>query len=159
MHFVRLKLSVGPHSEETEFLVTNLGPENVILGLPWLKRFNPAVDWDAGTFDFSNSPENSTPPSFRQVQGNRAQRRQWLKAGIIEHASDELWCAASYTLSTELAAERNKEKYGKPLESMVPPEYLRHRKVFSEEESLSRFAPWGLVFRLGAYPQAPVTCL
>ena len=65
---------------------------------------------------------------------NRAQRRQWLKAGIFEHVSDELWSAASYTLSTELAAEHNKEKYRKPLESMIPPEYLQHRKVFFEEE-------------------------
>ena len=47
-HFVRLNLDVGPHSETTEFLVTNLGPENVILGLPWLKQFNSSVDWDAG---------------------------------------------------------------------------------------------------------------
>ena len=55
-HFVRLKLDVGPHSETTEFLVTNLGPENVILGLPWLKRFNPSVDWDAGTLDLLIQP-------------------------------------------------------------------------------------------------------
>ena len=156
-HFVRLKLSVGPHSEETEFLVTNLGPEDVILGLPWLKRFNPAVDWDNGTFDFSSSPENKEPPPFRRIQGNRAERRQWLKAGIIEHTSDELWVAASYTLSTELAAERNKEKYGKPLESMIPTEYLNHRKVFSEEESqrLPKHQPWD--HSIDLKPDAPET--
>ena len=33
-HFVQLKLDIGPHFEITEFLVTNLSPENVILGLP-----------------------------------------------------------------------------------------------------------------------------
>ena len=44
-----------------------------------------------------------------------------MKANIIEHLSDELWCAAGVTLSTELAAEKNQAKYGKPLESMILP--------------------------------------
>jgi hypothetical protein len=26
-----------------------LGPEKVILGLPWLRHRNPAIDWQAGT--------------------------------------------------------------------------------------------------------------
>ena len=155
-HFVRLKLDVGPHSETTEFLVTNLGPENVILGLPWLKRFNPSVDWDAGTLDFSSSPENSPPP-FQRLQGNRAERRKWVKANIIEHSSDELWCAAGVTLSTELAAEKNQAKYGKPLESMIPPEYLSYRKVFPEEEShrLPKHQPWD--HSIDLKPVAPET--
>ena len=71
-HFVQLKLDVGSHSETTEFLVTNLGSKNVILSLPWLKRYNPSVDWDAGTLDFSSSPENSPPP-FQCLQGNHAE--------------------------------------------------------------------------------------
>ena len=34
--FARLHLTVGEHSKEWDFLVTDIGPENVILGLPWL---------------------------------------------------------------------------------------------------------------------------
>lgn len=33
-----LKLTVGSYTFKEEFLVTNLGPEDVILGLPWLKK-------------------------------------------------------------------------------------------------------------------------
>ena len=31
-----------------DFLVTELGGENVILGLPWLCKVNPQVDWEKG---------------------------------------------------------------------------------------------------------------
>ena len=33
-HSARLQLTVGSHTEQAEFLVTDLGPEEVILGLP-----------------------------------------------------------------------------------------------------------------------------
>ena len=31
-----------------EYLVTNLGNEDIILGLPWLQRVNPDIDWRKG---------------------------------------------------------------------------------------------------------------
>ncbi|KAK4232720.1 hypothetical protein C8A03DRAFT_20042, partial [Achaetomium macrosporum] len=39
-------LVIGNHEEQALFFVTDLSPETpVILGLPWLQRHNPAVDW------------------------------------------------------------------------------------------------------------------
>ena len=82
--------------------------------------------------------------TYQQIHANRVERRQWLRAGIIEHTTDEVWCLAGYTNSTDIAAKTNQAKYGKPLESMIPAEYLRHRHVFSEEESqrLPKHQPW-----------------
>ena len=48
-HKVKLQLRIGPDYEEHDYLLTSLGPENVILGLPWLHSRNPAIDWQAGT--------------------------------------------------------------------------------------------------------------
>ena len=31
-----------------DFLVTDLGGEDVILGLPWLREANPSIDWEKG---------------------------------------------------------------------------------------------------------------
>ncbi|KAI5115080.1 hypothetical protein M0805_006452 [Coniferiporia weirii] len=42
-------IKIGGRSITTTFLVTSLGKEDVILGLPWLKRHNPAIDWTTGT--------------------------------------------------------------------------------------------------------------
>ena len=36
------------HSTPIKMLVTQLGKEEVILGLPWLKTENPSIDWKLG---------------------------------------------------------------------------------------------------------------
>ncbi|KAI5115150.1 hypothetical protein M0805_003009 [Coniferiporia weirii] len=37
----------------TTFLITLLGKEDIILGLPWLKCHNPTIDWTTGTMSIS----------------------------------------------------------------------------------------------------------
>jgi hypothetical protein len=48
-HKVKFSLKIGQDEETFEFYVTKLGPEKVILGLPWLRHSNPTIDWQAGT--------------------------------------------------------------------------------------------------------------
>ena len=44
-HSVRLLTEVnGNPPQLLEYLVTNLGTEDIILGLPWLRRVNPDID-------------------------------------------------------------------------------------------------------------------
>lgn len=67
-HLVRLLVTLeNMEAQLLEFLVTNLGSENVILGMPWLKAVNPKVDWVKGTIEL---PGKS--PIFR-LNGNH----QW----------------------------------------------------------------------------------
>src|ERR1700761_4210941 len=47
-HFACLALTVDDQEHWTDFLVTNLGGEDIILGLPWLWKINPEVDWEKG---------------------------------------------------------------------------------------------------------------
>ena len=39
----------------TRLLVTDLGKEQIILGLPWLQDYNPTIDWAKGTIEISSS--------------------------------------------------------------------------------------------------------
>ena len=39
----RLHLQVGDSREWLDFMVTNLGPEDLVLGLPWLRKMNPVM--------------------------------------------------------------------------------------------------------------------
>ena len=48
---VRLRLCIGERRAEEEFMVTDLGPEDVVLGLPWLRKVNPEIDWGEGTMN------------------------------------------------------------------------------------------------------------
>ncbi|EIW73852.1 hypothetical protein CONPUDRAFT_31469, partial [Coniophora puteana RWD-64-598 SS2] len=134
-HFVRLKLTVDANEVWTDFLVTNLGGEEVILGLPWLCETNPRIDWARGLLSMcwapppgsevaplSSDPDSETSESpYKRVQANRKLRRAWVRAGILEDQRDELWCAAGFTYSQQLAEAAAKGKTQKTLEEMVPP--------------------------------------
>ena len=50
-HFVRLQLQISGVEEWREFLVTELGPKDLVLGLPWLRSTNSAIDWVKGTME------------------------------------------------------------------------------------------------------------
>ena len=55
--FARLRLRVGEVEDWREFLVTELGPEDVVLGLPWLRSANPTIDWAEGTVEVDPTPK------------------------------------------------------------------------------------------------------
>ena len=51
--FVLEETSTGGHRHLVRFLVTSLGKEKIILGLPWLKRINPTIDFVKGTLSIN----------------------------------------------------------------------------------------------------------
>ena len=48
LHFDNIKMV-------TRLLVTDLGKEQIILGLPWLQEYNPIIDWTKGTIEIPSS--------------------------------------------------------------------------------------------------------
>ena len=123
-HFAKLTIKLGGYEGQKQFLITDVRPKDMILGLPWLKEVNPNIDWTMGEMEVpdgsdtpSNSPntDDSFTPSLHQIDANRAERRQWLRAGIIEDTSDEVWILYGYSYSTEIAAKENIKKYNLPL--------------------------------------------
>src|ERR1700679_4279557 len=46
------------HSERARFAVTGLGKQNIILGLTWLRKHNPKVDWTSGEVKMSRCPDH-----------------------------------------------------------------------------------------------------
>ena len=127
----RLRLRLGEVREWQDFLVTDLGPEELVLGLPWLRKVNPAIDWSSGTLNIRADSERK----MEQIAANRTQRRRWWRAKILEDPSETLWSSAGYTYSTELAERAGKEKPTRSFEDIVPEEYRQYADVFSERES------------------------
>jgi len=179
-HYASLRLTVGDNVEKAEFLVTDLGPEDVILGLPWLQRTNPDIDWEQGEMHLDHetpseegpeiastgeNPDRETPAQegledetpFYRINANRAERRRLTKIGILEHSSEEVWCAAGYTHSQRIAEEADKAKNARTFEEVVPEQYRDFASVFSEKESerLPERRPWDHAIDLK--PGAPET--
>ena len=108
-HVAKLRLQVGNFDELVEFLITNISTEDVILGILWLQEVNPTINWKEGKITFEGEPEevlpedNASEPLFQKINGTRKLRRKWKKRGVLEEVSEELWCCAGVTYSTQLA--------------------------------------------------------
>ena len=46
--YVALLTKQGNHKKRMQFLISNLGENCLILGYPWLREFNPNLDWKQG---------------------------------------------------------------------------------------------------------------
>ena len=162
-HCVWLDMTIGNNTTRTRFLITNLSSEDIILGKTWLDSQNPAVNWAGKYVEMPDSPADPStlPDPLQKISMNRSQRRRWVKAGVLEHATDELWSHAGFTinasttLSTELAAKEHASHAARSFEEMVPKEYHDFAKVFSDEDAqrLPQHQPWDHTIDLK--PDAP----
>jgi len=59
-HCAWLKIQMGKKKISTRFRATGLGKEKMILGLPWLKQYNPKIDWNTGTIDIDSIQVKTT---------------------------------------------------------------------------------------------------
>jgi hypothetical protein len=170
-HKVRLSLKIGSDKEKFDFFVTSLGPEKVILGLPWLRHRNPAINWQAGTMRLnSNTDHTPEEPEVEVtcINANRMECRGLLHDGVIDSVQDKLFCLAGFTYSQQITARATEAKGKRTFEEMVPEHYRDFAKVFSEEESqrLPQHQSWdhAIDFEPGAvthwkvrtYPMAPL---
>ncbi|PPQ93467.1 LOW QUALITY PROTEIN: hypothetical protein CVT25_005293 [Psilocybe cyanescens] len=46
--FVELNLTIGNRTNKEILFVSGLGRQKIILGLPWLQKRNPNIDWETG---------------------------------------------------------------------------------------------------------------
>jgi hypothetical protein len=50
--YVNLEFKLGDWKFNERFYVTGLGKQKVILGFPWLHKYNPIIDWKKGESTF-----------------------------------------------------------------------------------------------------------
>jgi RNase H-like domain found in reverse transcriptase/Reverse transcriptase (RNA-dependent DNA polymerase)/Integrase zinc binding domain len=70
-HSATIDLTVNERTMKTRCLVTGLGKESIILGLPWLRQHNPTVDWSTGAFEFREEAR------LRRLERNKAIAKNW----------------------------------------------------------------------------------
>jgi predicted aspartyl protease len=136
-HVAPLQMTVGPVTESWEFVVTDLGPEEVVLGIEWLKKMNPCVNWKEGTMEIAES-------TAERIDLNRTEQRLYTCKGLLEDNTNKLWTSAGYTYSQQIAEIAGAEKRARSLAEIIPSYYQDFDKVFSESESeqLPRHQPW-----------------
>ncbi|EKM52628.1 uncharacterized protein PHACADRAFT_100880, partial [Phanerochaete carnosa HHB-10118-sp] len=111
-HYARLKVKIGSQApEEYDFFITDISSKNIIFRLLWLKKVSPNIDWETGKMMLSDSSEALPNPSM-----SPSLTKAWVKAGLLDNATDKVYCLAGYTYLQKVTVKQNKEKYSKTFE-------------------------------------------
>ncbi|ESK83158.1 hypothetical protein Moror_14995 [Moniliophthora roreri MCA 2997] len=117
--------TVGAKRLTDTFLISGLGSEEVILGLPWLRKYNPRVDWNTGRTAF---------PEKRHIKIPRV-------IGILDHESPEELIHRidiRAKLSTSQRLQHNADDGLQPATTKIP-EYLSQYQGQFEDKEAERF--------------------
>ncbi len=122
MHYITLDIQTSGIRKTIQFLITNIGNEDIILGYPWMAVFEPQFMWKSGVIN-----KKELPIILRSVNPLIPGKDPIIAR--IKGSNDD--CHLQVTTATELAIKA--QQYTKKVE--VPAEYQQFTKVFSEEES------------------------
>src|SRR5258708_14519146 len=134
------------------FYVTALGDQNFILGLPWLEKYNPVIEWREKTLEFCNSIQiaiRALTWSLSLKEDEQAMREwdddlvvQYLMSPRGPESSNHTSLEASSLFSNlgdpisiqkVMPAQQMEQNYHKDEEKMqLPPEYVEWDKVFEK---------------------------
>ena len=122
-HRAQLQVTFGKETRTVDFFITDLGQDRAVLGFPFLRDFNPNINWNEGTI----KPE---PRIFvTPVQLWEHRWRVWKYDG---HRLLKLDFLRRVSFAQQWAAEADKAKE-RMKEAEIPPKYQEHHRVFSEE--------------------------
>ncbi|OSX55685.1 hypothetical protein POSPLADRAFT_1093241, partial [Postia placenta MAD-698-R-SB12] len=85
--------------------ITDIGPEDVIVGLDWLREHNPEINWEEGSLKLSRCPEIKVLPDYEpeedpaEVEWDEANLIEAWEQGITLPGAPQLFIAAGHTYS------------------------------------------------------------
>jgi len=134
--YVDLMIKQGNHKKRMQFLVSNLGENRLILGYPWLREFNPGLDWKQGKIIGSHVQIHTL---------NRAIGLDMFQIHINNMAMklnprEELHYQINRLTTAMEMALKNYDPTKVNTEATIPSHLQQFAKVFSDEEA-QQFPP------------------
>ncbi|ESK81928.1 hypothetical protein Moror_667 [Moniliophthora roreri MCA 2997] len=141
-HSITIDLSIGDKSMMETMLISGLGPEHMILGLPWLQDHNPSIDWVTGVIQFRLKQKILVRRPIKLFVGilDRVEDEEVLIRSFIqgEENSNKIRINAKLSVSQVLAQAH--EVKAKPLEELLPT-YLSNYSDQFEKKKAEQFPP------------------
>ncbi|ESK81521.1 hypothetical protein Moror_15671 [Moniliophthora roreri MCA 2997] len=103
-------------------MISGIGDEEMILGLPWLRYHNPMINWETGEIQF---------PLRRKIRIKRFK-------GVLDNSEPEVLIGAKITASQEMAHQQQTTK--KDINELIPSYLLGYHDRF-EKGKAERFPP------------------
>jgi len=105
-----LRIYTGQKNAASRFYITNLGDDRLILGYPWLRHFNPSVNWEEGIV--KEAPVRLETPWYKF--------QKWKEACIAKTNYAQEWAIAAHKKEKELTAQDVPEKYSQHYRVHLP---------------------------------------
>ena len=145
-HYALVDIVFDDRKLRTKLLVTNIGGNDLILGMPWLKECNPTIDWKTGRMEL---PSRTRKEQFAEAIRKTKERRKTqetlktreeqkpLKPGIVLAMleCEEIWINAKTNVAQELAMKETEKQKPKTIEELIPPELMDYQNVFDKKEA------------------------
>ena len=143
-YYTDLQFRTGTQTTNQRFYLSDLGDHKAIFGYPWFAAFQPRVDWKRGWIDMSQLPIVLSAPNAAKAIYTPSTKNV---PQPIRRISDQYFIGR-VTIGSTASNKPN---------PVIPKEYQRHSKVFSEVESqrLPQSTIWDHAIEL--LPGAPNT--
>ena len=144
-----LPVAISTHHEEIVFDVFSLATYDVILGMPWMKKHNPTIDWEKGELQFEKCAcVIRTKPTRRQsseVDEKQSHNLARTYQILVSNKVDSTERTSSTDTEMILSGQEVRVDKGShnPLE--IPKEYANWEWLFQEEvtaAALPKHQPW-----------------
>ncbi|ESK83784.1 reverse transcriptase-rnase h-integrase [Moniliophthora roreri MCA 2997] len=141
---ITVDISIGDREMSETLFISGLGPERIILGLPWLQDYNPDIDWITGVIRFRPRQKIIVWRPIKHFSGilDKVEDEEVIIQLFIRGGEDSDEIRINAKLSTSQVLAQAHEVKSKSLEELIPP-YLsdytdRFEKKKSERFPLSR---------------------
>jgi hypothetical protein len=101
------------------FYLTNLGSNRIIIGYPFLAKFNPKIDWKTGTFQDDEIHLKSS--MYKYIPGVMMRLRRMAITAVGYPEKGEAIFMRKISLSQQMAHEHEAKKEQTPFE--IPPQF------------------------------------
>ena len=91
-NYVDLQFSINGKEFQERFYVTGLGKQKAILGLTWLKKHNPEINWQTGKLEWRTRPNPKRFFIFKKKEetNNRQTKKEILKSNLPPTVMEEI---------------------------------------------------------------------
>jgi hypothetical protein len=151
---VNLEFKLGDQKFNEQFYVTGLGKQKIILGFPWLHKYNPIINWKKGEITwkpfqidwrclYKKGPriKKERQPKIKEVADKEETKNRTTspleedKMGVyIKLLEGDVWIHKT-NIAMELAIKENSKKIEKMDKELVPKEYHEYLDIFNEEKA------------------------
>ena len=155
--FTDLEVQTGSKIKVMQFLITDLGLKDMILGYPWLAAFEPRIYWKSAVLD-----DTHLPVVIRSLNQKGREDATVISQGLTEVQKEDIITQLNprshlyATISTELAQKAC--QYTKAVTN--PPHFQHFAKVFNEQEA-QHFPPswpWDHMIKLKDRAPKAIDC-